>query len=274
MAHHPCCCRRRPLPRLTAWCSTRRHLRCRTGSIRALPPSRPPGSMRPLTCWKSRAITCCPQLRSAGGTCETAQVDTIELHVLDNPAATRAAGAKPQARWNWRGLADFIAEHWALLLIGLATLLALPWLTARLWHVMIPRWRQRRDIYLASEACAFAGLLTAAWRPRARRVYDALLNWLGRFDPIAPDHTIKALKAAAQDPIAEQQVDALERHLFAPRAGSDDWSVLKLLLALGRTRLRLLRQASRTPAVGSLPARLNPIATAAAARRPGRPIAR
>jgi hypothetical protein len=205
---------------------------------------------------------------------ETAQVDTIELHVLDNPAATRVAGVKPQLTWNWRGLADFIAEHWALLLIGLGTLLALPWLTARLWQAIIPRWRRRRDIYLASEACAFAGLLTAAWRPRARRVYGALLNWLGRFDPIAPDHTIKALKAAAQDPVVEQQVDALERHLFAPRAGSDDWSVVKLLLALGRTRLRLLRQASRTPAVGSLPARLNPIATAAAARHPGRPIAR
>ena len=205
---------------------------------------------------------------------ETARIDTIELHVLDNPAATRVAAGEPQSMGNWHGLIDFMVEHWAMLLIGLGTSLALPWLTSRLLRAIIPRWRQRRDSYLASESWAFTCLLAAARHPRAGNVYSALLNWLGCFNPIAPDHTIKALKAAAQDAIVEQQVDALERDLFAPRPGSGDWSVVKLLSALGRTRLRLLRQVSGRQAVGSLPERLNPSATHAPASHPGRPIAR
>jgi hypothetical protein len=205
---------------------------------------------------------------------ETARVDTIELHVLDGPAVTGVAAARPHRGQDWHGLLDFIVEYWALLLLGLGVLLASPWLTSRLRRAIMPRARRRRDAVLASEAWAFACLLAAAWRPRARRVYVALLNWLDRFDPIAPDHTIKALKAAARDPALQQQVDALERDLFASRAGSGHWSVVQLLFALGRARRRLLRQASRRPAIGALPERLNPIATAVAARHPGRPIAR
>jgi len=205
---------------------------------------------------------------------ETARAGTIELHVLDNPAATRVAADKPQSPWNWHGLADFIGEHWALLLLALGALLALPWLTARLLRAIVPRCRQRCDAFLASELWAFTRLLAAARRPRAGKVYSALLYWLDRFHPIAPNHTIKALKAAAQDPVVEQQVDALERDLFAPQAGTGHWSVVKLLSALGKTRLRLLRQASHRQAAGSLPERLNPIATHVPAGHPGRPIAR
>jgi len=205
---------------------------------------------------------------------ETARVGAIELRVLDNPAATPIAAGKPKSTWNWHEPADFIGEHWALLLLGLGALLASPWLTARFLRAIVPRWRQRRDAFLASEPWAFTRLLAAARRPRAGDVYSALLNWLGRFYPIAPDHTIKALKAAAQDAVVEQQLDALERDLFAPQAGAGHWSVVKLLCALGKTRLRLLRQASHRQAVGPLPDRLNPIATHVPAGPPGRPIAR
>jgi len=42
-----------------------------------------------------------------------------------------------------------------------------------------------------------------------------LLNWLVHFDPIAPNKTIAALKAAVQDPGLEEQIDAIEKALVA-----------------------------------------------------------
>jgi hypothetical protein len=205
---------------------------------------------------------------------ETARVDSIKLHVLDNPTAPPGAGGEPQSRWHWRGFVDFVSERWVTLLLVLGAVLALPWLNSRILGRLAARLRQRRDAYRASEPWAFICLLGTACRPRADDLYAALLNWLGRFEPIGPDRTLKALKAAAHDRVVEQQVDALERDLFAPRPGAGHWSALKLLAALGRTRLRLLRQASSRPAGGSLPARLNPITPRAPAGHPGRPIAR
>jgi hypothetical protein len=117
---------------------------------------------------------------------ETARVDTIKLHVLNNPASHLAPG-KPQSRWNSLGFVDFVSEHWIMLLLVLGAGLALPRLNSRVLAVIAPRWRQRRD----SEPWAFICLLGAACRPRADYLYAALLNWLGRFDPIDPDRTLK-----------------------------------------------------------------------------------
>ena len=205
---------------------------------------------------------------------ETARVDSIMLHVLDNPIAPRPIAGEPQSWWNWHGFLDFVSEHWLTLLLVLGAVLALPWLNSRVLAAIAQRLRRRRDAYRASEAWAFLCLLGTACRPRADYLYAALLNWLGRFEPIGPDRTLKALKAASHDRRVERQVDALERDLFGPQPGAGHWSVLKLLAALGRTRLRLLRQASYRQAVGSLPARLNPITTRAPAGHPDRPIAR
>src|SRR5262249_42112244 len=94
------------------------------------------------------------------------------------------------------------------------------------------------------------------------KTYFALLAWLERFTPVAPDHTIARLRIVAQDPLLDRQLAAIEARLFAAKANQPEWSPRPLLrrLAAARRRLRRRRVAQRCAAQrsGPLPAWLNP----------------
>jgi hypothetical protein len=91
----------------------------------------------------------------------------------------------------------------------------------------------------------------------AKTVYFALLEWLQRFEPVAPLHTVRAFTNAAQDPALDHEIGAIEQELFAPDRGARDWSPRQLLHRVDIAR-RGLRphgaRAGKTP----LPQQLNP----------------
>ena len=204
---------------------------------------------------------------------ETARADTIALHVLDHPQAARAPSAPPGAASSWDAVTGFIGGHWPLLLAGLAAVSALVWLSPRALRAIVAWCRKRRDAYLASEAWSFACLLAAARHRDAGKIYMALMNWLVRFDPIAPAHTIAALRAAAQDRALDHALDAIERHLFAPQGGARAWSAGKLVAALAAARWRL-RHATRARTAEALPRDINLAAIRPSAARHRRSVAR
>jgi hypothetical protein len=205
---------------------------------------------------------------------ETASVDAVALHVLDNPGASPARSEGHGAAWSGEALFGFVMDHWLPILAGLAAILGLIWVSPRAARTIAVWGRRHRDAYLASESYAFACLLAAARHRDAGKLYFALMNWLARFGPTAPSHTITALKAAAQNPNLERQLDAIERCLFAPQAASQDWSARKLIAALSLTRLRLLRRASRPRTVRNLPQEINPTGSPGLAGNRWRPVAR
>jgi hypothetical protein len=165
-------------------------------------------------------------------------------------------------------------DHWLPILAGLAAMLALIWVWPGVARTIAVWGRRLRGAYLASESRGFLCLFAAARHRDAGKLYFALMNWLARFEPTAPSHTIAALKAAAQNPNLERQLDAIERYLFAPQAASQAWSARKLLVALSLTRLRLLRRASRPRTVRSLPQEINPSDSPSLAGNRWRPVAR
>jgi hypothetical protein len=152
---------------------------------------------------------------------------------------------------------DFVADHWPLTLIAVAVLALLGWFAPRLARTIALRRRQRREAWLQSESYFFDRLRHAARRGEARAAYFALLDWLQRFEPTAPLHTVEALKAAARDPALDRQISSLERELFAPDRGSAAWSPHQLLSRVGAAR-RGLRRKAVGGARASLPRQLNP----------------
>ena len=195
---------------------------------------------------------------SAAQKIELAHVDGVALQVAANPAAAGAASAgEPVARWNWDAVLDLIADHWLLAVLVLAALAALGWFTPRAARAISARYRQRREAYLRSETFAFDHLRRAARGRDAKTVYFALLEWLQRFEPVAPLHTVRAFTNAAQDPALDHEIGAIEQELFAPDRGARDWSPRQLLHRVGIAR-RGLRphgaRAGKTP----LPQQLNP----------------
>ena len=209
------------------------------------------------------------------GKIETARLDSVSLHVIDDPAAPRAAPEEaPRTVRRWDAIVDGIASHWRLTLVALAAMAALAWLLPRAARALNDWYRRRRDTYLASESWAFTRLTRTARHHDASRTYAALVHWLERFDPIAPRHTLAALKTAANDSELDRQIGAVEMALFGPSGGSAQWSARALLRKLRATRRRLLRRTSSAIEPRPLPQELNPVAAHAPATTRHRPVAR
>ncbi|WP_027581022.1 BatD family protein [Bradyrhizobium sp. Ai1a-2] len=202
-----------------------------------------------------------------------AHLDAVPLQVAANPAAGSAAPpGDAGAGRNWSRLLDLFVDHWGLAVLALAALAGLGWITPRAARAMAADYRHRREAYLRSESFSFSRLRQAARRSDAKAAYFALLDWLQRFDPVAPRHTVASLKSVAKDPALDVQIGAIEQQLFAPRS-TDSWSPHQWLRQLGATRRRLQRQAARSARMRS-PQQLNPIDDHAASARRRRMPAR
>jgi oxygen tolerance protein BatD len=192
------------------------------------------------------------------GKIELAHLDAVPLQVAANPAAESAAAADAGAGWNWGRLVDLVADHWAFVVLAFAALAVLGSITPRVAQTMAAGYRYRREAYLRSESFAFSRLRRAARRGDAKAAYFALLDWLQRFEPVAPLHTVESLKSAAGDPVLDLQIGAIEQRLFAPRRDADVWSLHQWLRVLSATRRRLRRRASRSARIRSSK-HLNPV---------------
>ncbi|HUO00778.1 MAG TPA: hypothetical protein VMU69_31670 [Bradyrhizobium sp.] len=194
------------------------------------------------------------------GKIETVHLDAIAFQVAVNSAQPNAAVGAGSSRSILDILFDFVTDHWLLALLALTALAALMWISPRVARTLAARYHRRRQAYLQSETWSFQQFRGAVEHRGAEAAYFALLGWLQRFEPLAPDHSIEALKAAAGDATLDQELGTLERQLFAPDRGSPaNWSGARLLRRVGAARRALQRQAARSETAHSLPQRLNPV---------------
>jgi hypothetical protein len=207
------------------------------------------------------------------GKVETAHLDAVKLQVVPNPARASAVGTSARS-WNWRELADFVADHRMSLLLAVVVLAVVAWFAPRLAKEIALRHRRRRAAWLGSEAYFFGRLRRAARSGDATTTYFALLQWLQRFEPGAPLQTLTSFAAAARDSDLDREIDALQSTLFAPPQAMAVWSPRRLMRRLGAARRRLQRQARRSEPAHVLPQRLNPIQDPVPSRRLWRAPAR
>jgi hypothetical protein len=134
---------------------------------------------------------------------------------------------------------------------------------------------QRRRAYLNSEARWFAELKAAGHNRDPAKVYFALLNWLQRFEPLAPGGNLDALKQAAADPVLDREIANIETALFAPQSRTaPNWSPRRLLKRVSLVRRRLLRSAPAQLRQKILPDSLNPVMSRPQINPLRRPVAR
>ncbi|MBR0896199.1 BatD family protein [Bradyrhizobium tropiciagri] len=189
---------------------------------------------------------------------DIAHVDAVTLHVAVNPAA-RGASSTDTSRvgGSWGALRDVIVDHWQAATLALLALAGLGWLMPLMVRAIVARHRRHRAAYLRSETFAFRALRRAARKGDARAVYFALLDWLQRFEPVAPQHTVEAFRTAAHDAALNDEIGAVERALFSPSPGAAGWSPGQLLRRVGGARRRIRRDAARA-ARRRGPGQLNP----------------
>lgn len=206
---------------------------------------------------------------------ELAHLDAVTLRVAAGPAAQGPAGVDEDGvRRSLGSLFDFVSGHWLLALIAMAVLAWLARFAPRLARTIALHLRLRHESRLQSEAYFYERLRHAARRGDARAAYFALLDWLQRFEPAAPLHSVESLKAVARDPALDREIDALQTTLFAPRREATDWSPRRLLRRVGAARRNLRRQSTRGEPMHALPQRLNPVTGAIPSRRQWRVPAR
>ncbi|HEY6384026.1 MAG TPA: BatD family protein [Pseudolabrys sp.] len=207
---------------------------------------------------------------------EHTRADAVALHVADNPAL-RTGGAvdTSRARRDWRAVFDWILDHLLISAIALVAFGALLWLAPLAVRAVRQFAAQRRSAYLNSEACWFARLKAAGHDRDPAKVYFALLNWLQRFEPVAPAGNLGALKQAAADPELDREIASIETALFAPQSGTaPNWSPRRLLKRVSLVRRRLLRSAPAQPRQKILPDSLNPVMSRPQINPLRRPVAR
>ena len=207
---------------------------------------------------------------------ERIRTGTIVFHVVDNPTARAGqSGEASMSGRDWRAPVVWILDHWLLCVAVLSALGALVWLASAAVRTVRRRIMQRRTAYLGSEAWSFAQLRAAAHDRNSAKVYFALLSWVGRFDPLAPNRSLDALKQAARDPALDREIASIETKLFAPQ-GSDSiaWSPRPLLRRVEIARRQLQRSPSTPTARRAPPDNLNPVAARQQILPQLRPVAR
>ena len=207
---------------------------------------------------------------------EHARLDPVVLHVANDPALrTGAAVDTSPTHRDWRSIFDWILDHLLISVMALFALGALLWLAPLAVRAVRQSAAQRRSAYLNSEACWFARLKAAGHDRAPAKVYFALLNWLQRFEPLAPAGNLDAFKQAAADPELDREIANIETALFAPQSRTaPNWSPRRLLKRVSLVRRRLLRSAPAQPRQKILPGSLNPVMSRPQINPLRRPVAR
>jgi hypothetical protein len=175
---------------------------------------------------------------------ERAHADPVSFEVTGNPSAASApAAAEGDARRTWHSLILLTLDHWRLAALLVLAFAGLAWIVPRATRVITTSRRRRREAWRQSESFSFDQLRHTAGSGDAGKTYFAMLAWLQRFEPAAPDHTVKALEQAAADPKLDREVGAIESRLFGPQPATGDGSSRRLLRQIKETRRNLRRRA-------------------------------
>lgn len=124
------------------------------------------------------------------GKIETAHLDAVALDVAAGPGAAAAAprtGSVGQ-------VVGFILDHWLLAVLAAIVLAIAAWTSPRVARTIAADYRRRRQEYLRSEAWSFRQWRRAVHGGDAKASYFALLGWLQRFEPLAPEHSLDAFE--------------------------------------------------------------------------------
>jgi hypothetical protein len=189
---------------------------------------------------------------------EHAHIDAVSFQVQANPAQPASAAGAMSSRWDPDAMIDFVIDHWLITTLALIAFAALAWVTPRTVRKIAAEHRGRREAYLQSEAWSFGQFRRAARHGDARATYLALLDWLQRFAPVAPDHSLEMLKTVARDDALNSEIGSIERTLFAPGSTDDHCSPARLQRRVSAARRKLQRQGAPSETTRSLPRRLNP----------------
>jgi hypothetical protein len=203
---------------------------------------------------------------------ERAQVESVALQILDDPSRSQSGPMHRSELSEARKLVLFVLDHWLAIVLGVGLLALMIGVLPAVTRGWLSRMRRRRAAYRQSEAFAYSELRRVSRRGDARAVYAALLNWLSRFEPAAPSHTLQALKNYARDPALADEIAVLEKQLFAKAEMPAPWSPRLLIRRVASARRKGDRR--RFAAVHSLPRNLNPGAASASLPNPNRAIAR
>lgn len=195
--------------------------------------------------------------RFGGDAIQHARVDAVTLRVADNPALRPASQAKEARGWDWRRALDRLLEHWRAALIAAGVAGALAWIVRPVFATCQAWYRRRRNAYLASEARAFALLRRAARGEDVAKTYAALLGWLSHVDELVPAHSVRGLKAAAQDLELDRELASLEQRLFMNGVIADR-SLRVPMRRLGHARRHLRMKSVEGAGNSVLPMSLNP----------------
>ena len=194
------------------------------------------------------------------GRVEQVHLAAVPLSVVADPAGEAVVDDRPAAHWHWGALIEAIADHWLFTAFALMILVALAWVAPAATRRMMASLRRRRATYRASEAWSFRKFRAATRRREPAAVYSALLDWLRRFEPLAPAGDVDALTSAANDPALKRQIDALQRELFA--AGDETtpgWSPRVLKRHVSSARKTLRRRSMHLEIKTVLPRQINPV---------------
>jgi hypothetical protein len=198
-------------------------------------------------------------LNVRSGEIERVHLDEVPLTVAVNPAEPAAGTAGGEsARRSFDFIVDFVLEHWLIALLALVAIIAAGWFAPRTVRTIIAERQRRHAAYLQSEEFLFQRFRYSARRGDARAIYFAMLDWLQRFEPAAPDHTIHAFKAVAKDDALDAEFGSIEQQLFGPQPSAGHWSPRRLLRQVTVVRRKLRRGAAVSGTSRQLPSELNP----------------
>lgn len=193
------------------------------------------------------------------GKIERIHLDEVSLTVAVNPAEPAAGAVGGQgSRRSLDAIVDLVAEHWLIALLALVTLGIIGWFAPHAVRAVRAERKRRHATYLQSEEFSFHQFRHAARSGDARAIYFAMLDWLQRFEPAAPDHTIQALKAVAKDEALDAEFGSIEQQLFGPQPSAGHWSPRRLLRQVTVARRKLRRGAAVSGTSQQLPSELNP----------------
>lgn len=188
---------------------------------------------------------------------ESANAGGLTLHVVAN-SAVAISGSRTVNRNMLGDITQFLYRHWWLLGVLAISSVFVIWNIPSMTRCFTDWQRRRHAAYLQSEAFSFARVQDAAKNEDARSTYFSLLDWIDRFEPLAPDRSLRKLKRVAKDQDISLMIETMERNLFGNGGATTD--TRRLVARLKPARRRLLRhQQCTVRKAEQLPKDINPV---------------
>lgn len=183
------------------------------------------------------------------GSIQHATAEAVSLSVAENPVLQQQHSKQAVfALTGWRRWADWVIEHWPMLILITGLVLGGAWALKYLLSGLAQKSLEAHARYLASERRSFTRLRRAIRAREPRATYSALLSWLERIPSLAPRYSVAGLLQKAPDALLLREISQLEKTLFGPAPVSPGWQprILSRRLRLARRHLLKIHRAQTT----------------------------